>query len=1819
MAPIKRKAVTDDRPTKKPKYLQSNSAPKNDNPSKPAKVPDEDSKERRPLPKSLLQQEERAFPRGGASILTPIEHKQIKAQAERDVLFEQQTGRRADGEKENDELFENETTSAPAKKKHKKRRQSSDVEAKPELPVVKIHGLSYKNLTVGSAVLGCVTAVTSRDVALALANNLTGYVPITAISERLDGRIEKLLETEEQDGIPGDGDEDIDLRQLFHVGQWLRAVVTSTSSDSSEGTSKSKRHIELSVNPRQVNGALEADAVVQNSMVQASVRSVEDHGVVMDLGLADSNVNAFISKKELCIACGLETLQEGQVMMCLVIGKGSNGKVLKLSPNAIPSSALPGGKSAPSVSEAPSVDSFQPGTAVEILVTESGPGGVAAKVMGMLDVTADVIHSGASDGHDDLSKKYKIGSKVKGRIIWTLPQDDGSRSIGISLQDHVLTLPPPVSKLPENASTKLRSQAAELEQVLPLSSILEDAKVQHIIAERGIFLDLTAGKPGTHFNAFAHISQLSDNRIDTITSTSGPYKVDSTHRARVISYNPLDGLYYVSLKPSILEQAFLRIEDLTLGELVKGTVERLILGAKGITGALVKLSDSITALVPEMHLSDVQLQHPERKFKEGFPVKAKVLSVDLERRHVRLTLKKTLVNEEETVPIWKTYADLEPGMESKGTVINTLPTGAVLQFYGSVRAWLPVAEMSDTFIEAPEKYFRLGQTVNARIVSVDSETQEMKVSCKDPSSFDTEQQEAWSKVAGGDITSGNVTEKSSDSVTVELENGLKGLIRIGHLADGSASKAENSLKKIHVGQKIADLAVLHKLERSRYVLLSRKPSMLADAKAGTLVGSFANFQQGKKVNGFVRNVTPEGVYVEFGNSVVGLMPKSQIASELLSQTAFGLIKDQSINAWVMSVDTARGRFTLSMREQGIHTTPAKQPPAITLVNAVDPTIQSMADLTLGKVTKARIAGTKSTQINVRLADNVKGRIDVSEAYDSWDDFTNKKAPLQIFKANDVLDVKLLGIHDARNHRFLPISHRQSSQPVFELSAKKGRIEDADESGLTMDSIEAGSSHVAFINNHGDNCVWVNLSPNVRGRIALMDLSNDPGQLQNLNKNFPIGSALRVTAKTVDVVANRLDLSARVGSGSEQLSLQNVTPGQILAGRVTKVSERSVVVQLSDSLAAPVPLVEIGDDYDELNIVQYNKNDIVRVCVLDVDIPNKKLFLSLRPSRVLSSSLPVKDSPITKYSQLSPGDVVRGFVKHVGEKGIYVLLGAQVDALVLISNLSDKYIKDWKTIFEIDQLVKGRVLFVDADAKHCQLSLKASHVDENFVPPLTINDLNSRMIVTGKVRKVENFGAFIDIDDTKPKISGLCHRSEVAAKRIQDVRKLYAEGDAVKAKVLSVNVETRKISLGLKASYFESDIGDEESEIEDLEDEDDSGVDIEGGNDELDGEDDSHALGGVDLDNVQDMQSDAASSDVDGAQSEDDEPKPVAGLKTNGFDWFGNSLEPPANRVASDSEGEAATPKKRKRRKPEIKADLTGDLDKYGSRSSSDFERQLLGQPNNSGLWVQYMAFQLQLGEMQKAREIAERALRTIHIREVDEKANVWIARLNLEVEYGDDEQVEEVFKQACQLQDPLEMHEKLASIYIDSGKHEKADAIFERMVGNKAFRASPEIWLNYANFLMDSLKAPFRARALLSRALQSVPTNEHRLLTAKFAPLEFRSSHGDPERGRTIFEGLITEWPKWSSGWDMWIDLERSRITHASTDEAKSEAKAKVRALFERIASLKMKKRRAKFVFKRWLAFEEAEGNGKTVERVKALAREYVEAQQTMGGDEMEE
>jgi rRNA biogenesis protein RRP5 len=151
----------------------------------------------------------------------------------------------------------------------------------------------------------------------------------------------------------------------------------------------------------------------------------------------------------------------------------------------------------------------------------------------------------------------------------------------------------------------------------------------------------------------------------------------------------------------------------------------------------------------------------------------------------------------------------------------------------------------------------------------------------------------------------------------------------------------------------------------------------------------------------------------------------------------------------------------------------------------------------------------------------------------------------------------------------------------------------------------------------------------------------------------------------------------------------------------------------------------------------------------------------------------------------------------------------------------------------------------------------------------------------------------------------------------------------------------------------------------------------------------------------------------------------------------------------------------------------------------------------------------------------------------------------------------------------------------------------------KKFSQNPKVWTNYATFLFDTVTDAGRARELLARALQALPQHHHLDVTKKFAQLEFRSPNGEAERGRTIFEGLISTFPKRLDLLNVLLDLE---IAAGDKDQ--------VRRLFERTTSSNLKPKKAKFFFKRWLEYEEKHGDVKSREKVQAKAAEYVRQQQ---------
>lgn len=201
-------------------------------------------------------------------------------------------------------------------------------------------------------------------------------------------------------------------------------------------------------------------------------------------------------------------------------------------------------------------------------------------------------------------------------------------------------------------------------------------------------------------------------------------------------------------------------------------------------------------------------------------------------------------------------------------------------------------------------------------------------------------------------------------------------------------------------------------------------------------------------------------------------------------------------------------------------------------------------------------------------------------------------------------------------------------------------------------------------------------------------------------------------------------------------------------------------------------------------------------------------------------------------------------------------------------------------------------------------------------------------------------------------------------------------------------------------------------------------------------------------------------------------------------------------------------------------------------SVDQFDRLVMASPNNSLVWLKYMTYHLQATEIEKARSIARRALKTINFREEDEKLNIWQGLLNLESKFGTPESLETVLKDAIKSNDSKKIYLHMLTIYSDTKCIIQLEKIVKILTAK--FKTDAQVWIDSGcAFLKSGSKE--KSRHTMQRALQSLPDNKHVDLIIQFANLE--NKYGDKERFKTLFEQILTSYPKRIDVWTSFVDL----------------------------------------------------------------------------------
>ena len=189
------------------------------------------------------------------------------------------------------------------------------------------------------------------------------------------------------------------------------------------------------------------------------------------------------------------------------------------------------------------------------------------------------------------------------------------------------------------------------------------------------------------------------------------------------------------------------------------------------------------------------------------------------------------------------------------------------------------------------------------------------------------------------------------------------------------------------------------------------------------------------------------------------------------------------------------------------------------------------------------------------------------------------------------------------------------------------------------------------------------------------------------------------------------------------------------------------------------------------------------------------FNESRKNIVVSHKIILEDSLQEQrdalFKELEVGSILEGRVKNVTDFGVFVDLGG-IDGLLHITDLSWGRVNHPSEVLSMNDLITVKVIEYDEDRKRVSLGLKqlAPHPWEDVEIKFPIGN-----VVKGKVVSLTNYGCFIELE---PGVEGLVHVSEISwTKHIKNPSEVYNMGEEVDAKVLSIDIEDKKISLGVK--------------------------------------------------------------------------------------------------------------------------------------------------------------------------------------------------------------------------------------------------------------------------------------------------------------------------------------------------------------------------------------------------------------------------------------
>jgi len=192
-------------------------------------------------------------------------------------------------------------------------------------------------------------------------------------------------------------------------------------------------------------------------------------------------------------------------------------------------------------------------------------------------------------------------------------------------------------------------------------------------------------------------------------------------------------------------------------------------------------------------------------------------------------------------------------------------------------------------------------------------------------------------------------------------------------------------------------------------------------------------------------------------------------------------------------------------------------------------------------------------------------------------------------------------------------------------------------------------------------------------------------------------------------------------------------------------------------------------------------------IVKINEARKNIVVSRKA--ILEESL--KEQREILFGKIKVGETMEGRVKNITDFGVFIDLGG-LDGLLHITDLSWGRINHPSQLVKLDDTITVKVIDYDEEKRRVSLGLKqlTKHPWENVEERYPVGT-----VVTGNVVSMTNYGVFLEIE---PGVEGLIHISEMSwTRHIKNPSELYQMGEEVEAQVLSIDIDDRKISLGVK--------------------------------------------------------------------------------------------------------------------------------------------------------------------------------------------------------------------------------------------------------------------------------------------------------------------------------------------------------------------------------------------------------------------------------------